>query len=150
MPDASRALGAPQLAGTWVNRKGSAKKLVASVAGRELGGAVGSVAAERMAGRSSGGASDMPDFGRQAYVAVSESHVALVKAKQGLWKVKLTEETHAIAPRSEVVGAELGSGKIACPLTITFASGSQWELDVPRGVKGAAKRVVAVLSDRPG
>jgi hypothetical protein len=51
MADASAALGAVQIAGTWVNRRGTAKKLVSTVAGRELGGAVGSVAAGRIADR---------------------------------------------------------------------------------------------------
>lgn len=145
MPDASSALRAPQLAGTWVNNKGTAKRLVASVAGRELAGAVGSVAAGRVAARSSGGVSDTPDFGRDAYLAVSENEIALVKTKQGLMKLKLTDEVHARAGRNEVANATLGSGKLACPLTITFANGSQWELDVPRGGKSAAEKVVRLL-----
>ena len=146
MADASSALGAPQLAGTWVNNKGTAKRLVASVAGRELAGAIGSVAATSAAGRSSGGGpADTPDFGRDAYLALSESEIALVKAKQGVMKLKITEEVHARAARTEVAHAELGSGKLACPLTITFANGSRWELDVPRGGKSAAEKVVSLL-----
>jgi hypothetical protein len=148
MADASSALGAPQLAGTWVNNKGTAKRLVASVAGREIAGAVGSVAAGSVAARSSGdgAATDTPDFGRDAYLAVSDSEVALVKAKQGLMKLKLTDEVHARAPRTEVVSAELGNGKLACPLTITFGNGSRWEVDVPRGGKSAAEQVVSLLA----
>jgi hypothetical protein len=146
MADASSALRAPQLAGTWVNNKGTAKRLVATVAGRELAGAVGSVAAGSVAGRSSGEAADTPDFGRDAYLALSEDEIALVKTKQGVMKLKITDEVHARAARTEVAHAELGNGKLACPLTITFANGSRWELDVPRGGKSAAERVVSLLS----
>ncbi len=145
MADASSALRAPQLAGTWVNSKGTARKLVSSVAGRELAGAVGSIAAGTIAGRSADGVTDTPDFGRDAYLAISENEVALVKTKQGLMKLKLTDEVHARAERSAVAHAALGSGKLACPLTITFVNGSRWELDVPRGGKSAAEKVVGLL-----
>jgi hypothetical protein len=145
MADASSALRAPQLAGTWVNHKGTAKRLVASVAGRELAGAVGSVAAAGIAGRASDGVTQTPDFGRDAYLAISETEIALVKTKQGVMKLKVTDEVHARAPRTEVAGAELGGGKLACPLTITFADGGRWELDVPRGGKSAAEKLVGLL-----
>jgi len=146
MADASNALRGPQLAGTWVNNKGMAKRLVASVAGRELAGAVGSVAAAGVAGRSSDGVAETPDFGRDAYLAISESEVALVKTKQGVMKLKITDDVHARAARADVAHAELGNGKLACPLTITFANGSRWELDVPRGGKSAAAKLVDRLT----
>jgi len=146
MADASSALGAPQLAGTWVNSKGTAKRLVGAVAGREVAGAVGSVAAERMAARSSGAVTDTPDFGRDAYLAISENEIALVKTKQGVMKLKLTDDVHARAGRGEVAHAELGSGKLACPLTITFGNGSRWEFDVPRGGKSSAEKLVSLLA----
>ena len=43
MADASGALGARQIAGTWINRSGTAKKLVSTVAGGELGRVVTSL-----------------------------------------------------------------------------------------------------------
>jgi hypothetical protein len=145
MANASSALRAPQLAGTWVNNKGTAKRLVASVAGRELAGAVGSVAAGSIAGDAPHAVADTPDFGRDAFLAISEREIALVKTKQGVMKLKITDEVHARAARAEVAHAELGSGKLACPLTITFANGSRWELDVPRGGKSAAEKLVSLL-----
>jgi hypothetical protein len=148
--DASGALGGRQIAGTWVNRRGMAKKLVSTVAGGELGGAVGSVAAAHVAGRSSAGRSSAalaktPDFGRDAYLAVGENDVALVRAKQGLVKLKVTDDVVARAARSDVRQVGLGSGKLACPLTITFGDGACWEFDVPRGGKSAAQQVVNLL-----
>src|ERR1700744_2818268 len=102
MADASGALGGRQVAGTWVNRKGTAKKLVSTVAGGEVGGAVGSFAAANLAGRSSAVLIETPDFGRDAYLAVGEHDVALVRVKQGLMKLKLTDEVVARADRSQV------------------------------------------------
>jgi len=145
MADASGPLGDRQIAGAWVNRRGTAKKLVSTVAGCQVAGAVGSLAAERVAGRSSAPAIGTPEFGRDAYLAVGENDVALVRAKQGLMKLKVTEEVVARASRSEVTGAELGGGKLACALTITFSDGDRWEFDVPRAGRSAAQRVVASL-----
>jgi hypothetical protein len=143
--DASGALGGRQIAGTWVNRKGTAKKLVSTVAGSQLGGAVGSLAAGQVAGRSSTVPVETPDFGRDAYLAVGEHEVALVRVKQGLMKLRVTDEVVARAGRGEVTQAELGSGKLACPLTITFTDGARWEFDIPRAGRSAAQRVVTSL-----
>ena len=46
MADASGALGGRQVAGTWINRRGTAKKMVSKVGASELGGVIGSVAAD--------------------------------------------------------------------------------------------------------
>jgi hypothetical protein len=143
--DASGALGGRQIAGTWVNRKGTAKKLVSTVAGGQAGGAVGSFAAERLAGRSSVAVLGTPEFGRDASLAVGENDVALVRAKQGLMKLRVTDEVVARAARSEVGRVELGTGKLACPMTITFSDGGRWEFDIPRAGRSAAQRVVTSL-----
>ena len=147
--DASRALGAPQLAGTFVNPRGMAKKFVMRVAASEAAGMVGGVAAGVATGGERVGVADSPDFGRDAYLAVSDSDLALVKLKQGVMKLKMTDEVIARAPRSEVTFAQVGDGKIACPLTISFANGATWEMDVPRAGKKAAKAVVAALGGKP-
>jgi hypothetical protein len=145
MADPSGALGGHQIAGTWVNRRGTAKTLVSTVAGGQIAGAVGSFAAGQVAGRSSAVVIETPEFGRNAYLAVGEDDVALVKAKQGLMKLRVTDEVVARAARSQVSGAELGGGKLACPLTITFGDGARWEFDIPRAGRSAAQRVVTSL-----
>jgi hypothetical protein len=143
--DASQALGASQLAGTWVNPRGMAKKFVTRVAASEAAGMVGGVAAGVARTDKRVGVADSPDFGRDAYLAVSERDLALVKAKQGVMKLKITDEVIARAPRSEVTSARVGDGKLACPLTISFANGAIWEMDVPRAGKKAAKALVTAL-----
>jgi hypothetical protein len=140
----SNALGAPEIAGTLVNPKGYAKKAVARVAGREVAGLVGSVAAGLAAREAAQGAPDLPDFGRVGYVAVSATDVALLKTKYG-WKMTPTEEVLARASRSELASVELGEGKMVSHLRLTFANGQLWEFDVPRSDKKTAKAVVTAL-----
>ena len=65
--DASAALGAQQVAGTLVNPKGMTKKMTASVAGGEVAGVVGNVAASLATGPAYAGAPEVPHFGRVAY-----------------------------------------------------------------------------------
>jgi hypothetical protein len=143
--DASAALGAPELAGTLVNPRGFTKKMTATVAGGQIGGAVGSVAANLIAGRSSGVASELPNFGRVGYVAVSENEVALVKTKTGALKMKVSNEILARAPRAEVASVELDEGKLLSHLTIAFTNGAQWQFDIPAQAKKSAKSVVHAL-----
>ena len=143
--DASQALGASQVAGTFVNPRGMAKKLVTGVAAGQAAGIVGGVAAGVATGGGGVGVADSPDFGRDAYLAVSERDLALVKTKQGVMKLKITDEVIARASLSEVTSAQVGDGKLACPLTISFANGATWAMDVPRAGKKAAKAVVSAL-----
>jgi hypothetical protein len=57
-------------------------------------------------------------------------------------KLRLTDQVVARAAHGEVTGVELGNGRLACPLTITFNDGARWEFDVSRGGRSAAQRVV--------
>ncbi len=143
--DASGALGARQVAGTWVQKRGFAKKVTAGAAGSQLGGVVGSVAAGAIGGGRSAISMDTPAFGRDAYLAASDREIALVKSKQGPFKLKITDETIAREPVTSVVAANVGDGKLACPITIEFETGARWEFDVPRAGKKAAQQLVAAL-----
>jgi hypothetical protein len=140
--DASAALGAPEIAGTLVNPKGFAKKTIARTAGREVAGLVGDLAAGRAAREKS--VSDLPDFGRVGYLAVSATEVALVKTKYG-WKMTPTDEALARAPRSELASVDWDEGLLLSHLRLVFAGGQIWEFDVPKADKKTAKAVVATL-----
>jgi hypothetical protein len=143
--DASAALGAPQVAGTLVNPKGMTKKVTASVAGGEIAGAAGTFAASMGAGSAYAGAPDVPNFGRVAYVAASDSEIALVKTKSGAFKMKVTDEVLASAPRSDVASAELEQGKLLSHLKIAFTNGVTWEFDIPKQAKKTAQGLVTAL-----
>lgn len=142
--DASAALGAPEIAGTLVNPKGYMKKRVARTAGREVAGLVGSVAAGLATRDGQAGVSDLPDFGRVGYVAVSTTEVAVVKTKLG-WKMTPTDVALARVPRSELASAELEERRMASHLRLRFTNGQLWEFDVPKADKKTARAVVAAL-----
>ena len=146
MADAADVLGAPEVAGAWVNRRGKAKRTMSTVAGAEIGGAVGSVVGAGISQGSPRPTAETPDFGGFAYLALSADELVLVKGKQGLVKLKMTDEVVAKVPRSDVVSIEAGEGKIAAPLTITFSDGGQWDLEVARAHRSAAEQVVAELA----
>ena len=143
--DASSALGAPEIAGSLVNPKGLTKKVTAATAGSQIGGAIGSMAAGAIAGRTSTAPSQMPSFGRVGYVAVSDSEVALVKTKTGAFKMKITDEVLARVPRSEVASVDLDQGKLLSHLKIEFTDGAVWQFDVPKQAKKTAQNVTRAL-----
>jgi hypothetical protein len=145
MADASSVLGAPEVAGAWVNRRGKAERTMGTVAGAEIGGAVGAVVGAGISGRAPQPKPDTPPIGAFAYLAASATDIVLVKGKQGLMKLKMTDEVVAKIPRTDVLSIELGEGKLAAPLTITFGNGGHWDLEVARAHRGAAERLVTEL-----
>jgi hypothetical protein len=148
--DASKLLGSQQMAGTTVSPRGFGKKLMTGSADMYLGGAAGaaiSAAGEKKGGRQQAqwaASSQTPTFGRFAYLASTDNEVALIKAKQGLVGLKLTEVV-ARVPRDAVSSIELGGGVTTCPLTISFENGDTWQLEVPRASKRGAEQLVGVL-----
>lgn len=146
MADASTALGAPEIAGAWVNRRGMAKRGMSTVAGADIGGVVGSVVASGLSAKGSPQpTAETPNFGGFGYLGVSATELVLVKGKRGLVGLKMTKDVVARVPRSDVVSIDLGEGKIASPLTIIFGDGGHWELEVARASRRAAERVVGEL-----
>jgi hypothetical protein len=144
--DASEALGAPEVAGTFVSPKGLTKRMTGIAAAGAVGGVVGGMAA---AGRSGAkGFEGAPPFGTIGYVAVSASEVAIVRAKTGLLKPKVGSEVVARAPRSEVASAELEGGALKAALRIGFADGGWWEFEVPKIYRKTAEQVVGALGGR--
>jgi hypothetical protein len=140
--DASAALGASEIAGTFVNPKGFTKKMTATVAGGQVAGAAGGATANVLIGRSS----ELPNFGRVGYVAVSATEVALVKTTTGAFKMKISDEVLARVPRAQVASAQLDEGKLLSHLTIAFTNGAIWQFDIPRQGKNTAKSVVRALA----
>jgi hypothetical protein len=135
--DGSEALGAPEVAGTFVAAKGNTKRMA-------LGGVVGAVLASRNKGGGEGG---LPAFGRAAYVAVSSNDIALVKTHSGLMSMKpaVTSEALARVPRSEIASVELDKGALKSALKLSFTNGDQWEFEIPKAYNKGAKSVVEAL-----
>jgi hypothetical protein len=133
--DASQVLGSRQLAGVKVNPRGMAKRVAGGVAGR--------LPARIVYGQSDRATSATPSFGRLGYLAVTDDELALITLKSGLVTVKIDEVVVRI-PRSDVASAELGSG-VVTPITIGFADGGSWQLEVPPPNKKHAQAVVHAL-----
>ena len=133
--NASHIIGSPELVGVTVLPRGMSK--------RQASATGGSLPARIALGPTGETASDLPNFGRMAYLAVTDSELALVKVKTGRWTTKLDEVIVRIR-RTDVASAELGSGVI-CPLTITFGNGDIWRLEVSRLNKRHAQAVVHAL-----
>jgi hypothetical protein len=114
--EAARALGAPTIAGTFVNPKGLAKKLSGAAAGGQIGGMAGSLVVGAVTDRRSGVAPDVPSFGRVGYLAVTGTEVALLGTRTGAFKMKIGNEVLARVPRVEVTSAELDEG-VCCSHT---------------------------------
>jgi hypothetical protein len=80
-----------------------------------------------------------------AYVAASDSEIALVKTKSGAFKMKVTDEVLARVPRSDVASCELDQGRLLSKLEIVFANGVTWEFDIPKQAKKTAQGLVTAL-----
>jgi hypothetical protein len=135
--DASGVLSAPQIAGTFVNPKGFARQVTATVAGGVVGSAIASATGP--------GQGDVPSFGRVAFVAATDNEVAIIKTKSGMIKMKLTEQVLARRARAEVSAIEIKRGGLLSNLMIRFRDGGVWTFDVPKANQKSAVHFVEQL-----
>jgi len=135
--DASGILAAPQIAGTFVNPKGFARQVTATVAGGVVGSAI--------AAKTAPGQGEVPSFGRVAFVAATGDEVAIIKTKSGMIKMKLTDQVLARRARSEVNAVEMKRGALLSNLTIQFSDGGVWTFDVPKANQKSAVQFVEQL-----
>jgi hypothetical protein len=135
--DASGILSAPQIAGTFVNPKGFARQVTATVAGGVVGSAIASATGP--------GQGDVPSFGRVAFVAATDNEVAIIKTKSGMIKMKLTDQVLARRSRAEVSAVEIKRGALISNLMIQFRDGGVWTFDVPKANQKSAVQFVEQL-----
>jgi hypothetical protein len=114
-------------------------------AGGLVGAAGGALAGGKAAKAGAAARAETPEFKGQALLALTDAEVALVRLKQGAISAK-PSEVIARAPRNQVTGATLANGLVP-KLSITFADGSAWSMDIPRVIKkqGDTDRVVELL-----
>jgi F0F1-type ATP synthase membrane subunit c/vacuolar-type H+-ATPase subunit K len=147
--DASELLGAPQIAGVKVMPRGAMMARAVNQGGMSVGGVIGAAGGALGSGKAAkAGVADRaetPEFKGQALLTLTDVDVALVKLKQGALSAKPTEVI-ARAPREQVTGVTLASGLVP-KLSISFADGSAWSMDVPRVIKkqGDTNRIVELL-----
>jgi hypothetical protein len=137
--DASGMLGSRQLAGVKVNRRGYAWNLARNQSGNLAADIV-------LGGQPHAGRAETPPF-RLAYLAVTDSELALLKLRSRNVVMLRAAEVITRVPRSQLKTAELGPGYVA-PLTITFTNGDTWQLEIPPPSKSYARAVVRTLGGR--
>jgi hypothetical protein len=140
--DATEALGAPEIAGSFVSPKGLTTRLTGAAAAGMVGGVVGRAAVTHISQKHEGA----PSFGTIGYVAVTADEVAIVRGKTGLMKPKVGAEVVARVPRSEVASVELDPGALKAALKIGFVNGGWWEFEVPKIYRKTAQQVVQTLN----
>jgi hypothetical protein len=138
-PNASKVLGADQLASAIVNRRNTAKMTVAGVAGVVVGSAI--------LGKMDVDKAETPSIGQVALLVLTENDIALVNMRQGFPGLRMTGKIAARVPHSSVASIELGKGTLASPLTIVLTDGATWILEVRRGETKRAKKLIAFLDE---
>ena len=145
--DASTVLGGTQLAGVKVNPRGGAEGgntalgvgLAGPTAGRRLADVANTLVHKAPDGL---GPIETPDF-RTAWLAVTDSELALVRLVSGVARMKL-RDVIARTPRERVRTAELGDELIPS-ITISFSDDTHWRLETPRPGRKHAQQVVELL-----
>jgi hypothetical protein len=147
--NASDILGSPEVAGCKVNPRGANKGAIAKAgAGQGIGGMAAGVVADkkRKAEQAEAATSVAPSFGTIAWLALTADELALVgiEVKRGL----RLSNVLARVPRSEITSVVLGKAAplVSKPLTITFANGDHWILEVPALGKGGVKDMVEAFA----
>ena len=77
-------------------------------------------------------------------LALTADDVVLLNGRRGMIKPVATGLA-AKAPRAALVGAELGKAKLTAPLRLSWADGTEWELDVPRAETKKARSLLDQL-----
>ena len=143
--DASIALGGTEVAGTIVSPRGLTKKATLSTAGAQVGGLVGALAGNAIASKTGDRASALPSFGRNGYLAASETELVLTRTSQLGWKPHPTGDALARVPRSALESITLEQGKVLSHLKLRFAGGVEWEFEIARAHRKAASAFVTTL-----
>ncbi len=143
--DASMALGGAEVAGTLVSPRGLTKKMSISTAGAQVGGLVGSLAANAMTAKAGKRVADLPSFGRIGYLAASETELVLTKTSQLGWRPHPTGDALVRVPRGDVESIALEEGKIVSHLKVRFAGGAEWEFEIPLANRKGARQFVSML-----
>jgi hypothetical protein len=138
--DASAVLGSRQLAGVKINPPGSAWRQSMMQTGTLAAGIV-------LGGPPPPGPDDTPPFGRLAYLAVTDQELALVTLRARQLVMMQAAQVIARVPRSGLQTAELGPGYVAL-LSVNFADGGTWRLEIPPPSKRYARAVVRALGGR--
>ncbi|MGH9186101.1 MAG: hypothetical protein ACRD0U_09855 [Acidimicrobiales bacterium] len=138
----------PELAGVFVQGRGSKRSLVAGVAGGQVLGIVGSIAGHTAAERKAKNGHHSPlAVGQTGYLAVLPDHVTLFATERGVVRKPQPSDTVlATVPVSAAASATVQRGRISGALEIGFTDGSGWAFDVARTDYADADRVARAIT----
>ena len=145
MKNAERYIPEAIVASCLVMPRGGAKGIFASALAETAGSAARATSDTIAARHGQETAPLEPGTASLGLLAITPDHVVLVNGRRGMLKPVATG-LGGRKPRSGLVGVELGSGKLTAPLRLSWADGTVWELDVPRG---EAKRGRALVEHLP-
>jgi hypothetical protein len=137
--DTTELLGSRQLAGAVMLTRGQAWQHDISRQVGLVGPAIG-VAARKIAKEDT---SQTPQFGRSAFLAVTDREVALLSVRRG--GAGNLGEVIARMPRTEVASAKLSPGFLRTNLTIAFTSGGTWEFEQSPLVRPVLVKIIRAL-----
>ncbi len=141
---ATQLLGEPVTAGAVVQTAGTGGATAMSAGSAALGGALGRVAGDALAGKL-GKPGSLPDnYKGLVYIAATDTRIALFSVKRGLLKNSVKEllVTH---PRSDLAVLEIGGGALVSGVTLSFTDGTSYALEVARALKGKAQKFKGAL-----
>jgi hypothetical protein len=133
---ASELMGEPVIAGVPLETKGSIKRMV--------GGALGGLVGEALAGIELKPAAVPGDHEGIHYVAVGSTKVGFFSMKRGLFKASL-DELLVEHPRSDVQAVEIESGAMPA-VHFVFRDGTNYVLVCARINLGKLKKVQEILT----
>jgi hypothetical protein len=143
--DASQLLGAQQVAGAVVTRRGHGWEHAARATKGLAGAAIGYAAGQHFSRYTT----EAPRFSQTAFVAVTDQEVAVVKYGPGGRNGK-AGEVLARVPRSEVATAVVSRGTLRTNLTISFTDGGSWAFEVSPLIGRTVVRVADALGALTG
>jgi hypothetical protein len=146
MKNAEKYVPEPLVGSCLVMPKGASKAIFASALAGEAGSAAR--ATSDMVGAQLGKDAAPLDAGTASLglLALTEFDVVLVNGRRGMLKPVATG-LGGRGSRRDLVAAELGDGKLTAPLRLSWADGTAWELDVPRGEAKRARTLVEQLGE---
>jgi hypothetical protein len=140
MKNAEKHISKPITDSCLVMPKGATKGLMTGAVLGSVVGSAGKAANDQVAAMRSGA----PLAGGTAslgLLALTQDEIVLLDGRRGMVRPVATGLAGS-APRSELVDAELGKGKLSSPLRLSFEDGSSWQLEVPRKYVKDARRLL--------
>lgn len=144
MKNVDRYVEEPLEASVIVMPKGASKAIIARGAAGEIAGSAALAAVDTAAAHSESGSPLEAGTTSLGILALTAGKVVLLNGRRGMVKPVATGLADRRS-RAALAGVELGNGKLTAPLSLRWADGSAWKVDVPRGEAKRARALVERL-----